>query len=422
MGEWVFFAFMAALLVASAFFSSSETALFSLQRETVTRLSEDKSRRSRLVARLLSTPRELLTTILFGNLLVNTSFYAVTTLAAYRLAHSGRHAAAGLVGVLGLVLVIVFGEITPKAMALSFNEPVARLVSAPLFAVYTLLRPVRYAVGALVRTLTTLALRVIRPPGRITREELSMLVEATRVQGHIPPQEGEMIEGVMGLDETRVRELMAPRVDIIGCDASETVEALIEVFRRTRRTKIVVYEGDIDNVVGIAYVKEALLSPIKTLREVTRSVMFVPEAKTAEALLFDFQKTHATIAVVVDEYGGTAGVVTLADLAEEIVGPIGDEYEAPEQMVEELADGGYRLAGDLALKEWNELFDVPVEDERLSTLGGFIVMLLGRVPRAGDSVVYRNVHFSVEQVRRHRIIFVTARLVEDPSAGSGGVK
>ena len=134
MGEWVFFFFMAALLVASAFFSSAETALFSLQRVTVTRLGEDKSHRARLVARLLSTPRELLTTILFGNLLVNTSFYAVTTLAAYRLAHGGRHAAAGLVGVSGTAARYCLWRITPKAMALSFNEPVARLVSARRFS------------------------------------------------------------------------------------------------------------------------------------------------------------------------------------------------------------------------------------------------------------------------------------------------
>ena len=420
MAQWIALVVMAGLLGASAFFSASETALFSLQREVLGQFREGRGRRARLAVSLLETPRELLATILFGNLIVNTLFYAVTALTAYRLATADKHAEAAIVGALGLVLVITFGEIIPKATALTFNTTVAPLVSVPLWGIYTVLRPVRYLVGAVVRVLTVLALRVVHAPTRITREELTMLVEATGAQGHIPPQEGEMIEGVMGLGETRVREVMTPRVDIVGVDASATLEELIEIFRRTRRTKVVAYHGDIDHVTGIAYVRDALLGPATKLVEVTKEVTFVPEAKTAEALLLEFQKTRSTISVVVDEYGGTAGVVTLADLAREIVGPIGDEYEAPERLVEEAGPGDYRLAGDLSLKEWNELFDTYVVDERLSTLGGFIVMLLGRVPHAGDTAAYKNIRFTVGEVRRHRIVWVRARLSEETAAQGQG--
>lgn len=420
MVTWLILPFMAALLAGSAFFSGSETALFSLQRDVVAELASSKSRRAQLAAALLAVPRELLATILFGNLIVNTLFYSTAALTALHLAESGRPLVAGIVGAAGLIAVIVFGEILPKTLALAFNRTIALNVSVPLYGVYTVFRPVRYLAGAVVRAFTTVVLRVVRPPSRITREELSMLVESTSLQGHIPPQEGEMIEGVMGLGETRVRDILVPRVDIVACPKGTTPEGLIDVFRRTRRTKIVVYDGDIDHTAGIAYVKDCILDEVKSIEEVMRPAFYVPEAKTAESLLFELRQKRMTIAIVVDEYGGTAGIVTLSDLAKEIVGPIGDEYEAPEKLVEEVAPGRYRLAGDISLKEWNEFFDTHVEDERLSTLAGFVVMLLGRVPRVGDKVVYRNIRFTVEEMRRHRIVSMRAELLDELADESGG--
>jgi putative hemolysin len=420
MTAWLVLPFMAALLVASAFFSASETALFSLQRDVVAELASSKSRRAQLAAALLAVPRELLATILFGNLIVNMLFYSFAALTAWRLAESGKHLAAGVVGAAGLFTVILFGEILPKTLALAFNRMIALNVSLPLYGIYTVLRPVRYLAGAVVRVLTTVTLRIARPPSRITREELSMLVESTSLQGHIPPQEGEMIEGVMGLGETRVSDILVPRVDIVACPRDTGPEGLIEIFRKTRRTKIVVYEGDIDHTVGIAYVKDCILDDVKSIDEVMRPAFYVPEAKTAESLLFELRQKRMTIAVVVDEYGGTAGIVALADLAREIVGPIGDEYEAPEKLVEEIAPGRYRLAGDISLKEWNELFDTYVEEEKLSTLGGFVVMLLGRVPRVGDKAVYENIRFTVEEMRKHRIVSIRAELLDELADEAGG--
>jgi putative hemolysin len=160
-------------------------------------------------------------------------------------------------------------------------------------------------------------------------------------------------------------------------------------------------------------VKSALLGSPETLAEVTGPANFVPEVKTAEDLLYDFQKNRITVSVVVDEYGGTAGIVTLADVAGEIVGPISDEYEAPQELVEEVSPGLYRLAGDLSIKDWEELFNTDVKNERLSTLGGFIVLLLGRMPRAGDTVTWQNIRFQVEEVKRHRIVSVLAGLIEN---------
>ncbi len=417
MSLYVTLPLLAALLCASAFFSASETALFSLQRETVAAMRESRARRQSLVARLLDRQRDLLATLLFGNMVVNVLFYSATSLLAYHAAQSGRHALAAAFALGGLFAVIIFGEVAPKAAALAFNRTVAQTVSVPLYAVFVVLGPITRAIGPLVRALSSVVLRVVNPSARITREELSMLVETSRSQGHIPPHEGEMIEEVMNLGQTRVRDIMVPRVDVVACSKDTPVDGLLGLFRETSRTKIPVYDGDIDNVVGIAYVKSAALGGHESLSEVTRPAHFVPEAKTAEDLLFDFQKRRITIAVVVDEYGGTSGIVTLADVAGEIVGPIGDEYEAPESLVEEAEPGVYRLAGDLSIRAWEEIFNTSVDNERLSTLGGFVTMLLGRIPRVGDMVVYRNVRFTVEDVKRHRIVSVLAGIVDENGDG-----
>lgn len=409
---WIAIPLLAVLLAASAFFSGSETAFFSLQRETLLAFEKSSRRRANRVVELLATPRELLATILFGNLIVNVLFYAVTAVMAYDLARAGHRGGAVAVGVGSLFAVIVFGEVTPKAASLSYRRTLSQFFSGPLLVVYLILRPVRYLAGAVVRVVTGAALRVIGHPRRITREELSMLVEVTRSQGHIPPHEGEMIEEVMGLNETRIRELMAPRVDIVAIEEGSRLGELIDIFRATSRTKVPVYSGDLDHITGIAHVKLALLKPESTLPDVTEEPVFVPATKTAESLLNEFQDKRAKMAIVVDEYGGTAGVVTLADLVEEIVGPIGDEYEEAEKLVEELSDGGYRLAGDLSIKEWNELFQADLETERLSTLGGFVTYLLGHVPRKGDTVTHMNVRFTVEEVRKHRIVSLRTE-VED---------
>lgn len=407
---WVAIPFLAVLLAASAFFSGSETAFFSLQRETLLAFEKSPRRRANRVVKLLATPRELLATILFGNLVVNVLFYAVTAVMAWDLARAGHRGAAVAVGVGSLFAVVVFGEVTPKAVSLSHRQTLSQLFSGPLLAVYLILRPIRYLTGAVVRVTTGAALRVVGHPRRITREELSMLVEVTRSQGHIPPQEGEMIEEVMGLNETRIREVMAPRVDMVAVEEGAELGELVDIFRRTRRTKVPVYRRDLDHITGIAQVKRALLEPESTLRDITDEPVFVPATKTAESLLKEFQDNRAKMAIVVDEYGGTAGVVTLSDLVEEIVGPIGDEYEEPEELFEELPDGGYRLSGNLSIKEWNELFEADLETERLSTLGGFVIYLLGHVARKGDTVTHRNVRFTVEEVRKHRIVSLRAEI------------
>jgi CBS domain containing-hemolysin-like protein len=417
---WAAVIILLVLLVLSAFFSGAETAFFSLQPETITTFKDDRRRSARRVAALLETPRELLATILFGNLIVNVLFYSISALAAYKLAEAGRSVAAAAVGASGLVAVIVFGEVVPKAAALSFRKSISQLFSGPLMVAYIISRPVRRIVGALVRAMTAVVMRVAPAQRRITREELSMLVDMTSSQGHIPPREGEMIEEVMGLTETRVREVMAPRVDIVAIEEGAGIAELLDLFGRTGRKKIPVYRGDLDHIVGVAHVKNALLVDAAELSAVTVEPLFIPELKTAESLLGQFQKSKAKMAVVVDEYGGTAGVVTLADLVEEIVGPIGDENGEPAMLVDKLADGSYRLAGDISIKEWNELFNVDLENERLSTLGGFVVFLLGHMPRRGDSITYRNVLFTVEEVRKHRIVTLRAEILDDDAPRGAG--
>lgn len=406
-----------ALILAAAFFNAAETAFFSLQGETIQSLRESKSHRGHIVASLMDAQRDFLATILLSSMITSTLFYAGVSLVAYRIAEEGRGTLAGIVAVGGLVAAIVLGEIIPKAIALTFNRTVALAMSAPLYAVFKALGPVTRAVAPLVRTLTAAGLRLAPAPKRISREELSMLVDTTESQGHMAPHEGEMIEEVMNLGQTRVREIMVPRVDIVALEKGAGINDLIEVFRKTRRTKVPVYDGDIDHIIGVAFLKNALLGAPASLSDVTGPAYYVPEFKTAENLLYEFREKRITVAIVVDEYGGTAGIVTLADAAGEIVGPLSDEYEAPARPVEEVSPGRYRLAGDISIRDWQELFNVDIGHERLSTLGGFLVLLLGRIPRVGDTVTYRNIRFTIEDVRKHRIVSVIAGLETEEERG-----
>jgi CBS domain containing-hemolysin-like protein len=207
---------------------------------------------------------------------------------------------------------------------------------------------------------------------------------------------------------------MVPRVDVVAYDVNDPPAGLLETFRRTRLRKIPVYDGTIDNVLGVVHAKRLLLNPDAPLRELVVDVPFVPEAANIERVLLQFRVTQTQMAVVVDEYGGTAGLVTLEDVLEEIVGDIPDPDEVDRgPAVQKLSDTEYLLDGDLAVHEWSDVFGTDLAERRLSTVGGFVTSLLGRVPRVDDTVTYSNLRFTVESVRRRRVGKLRLELLQE---------
>ncbi len=408
---------MALLLLCSAFFSGTETALFSLTREQVKRLRRQGHHVEKTLALLSENPSGLLISILFGNLVVNILFFSLSVVVALGFGRRYGDWGEASVGVAVLLLVILVGEILPKAAGISFPERVVRLNSLPLRNWFHFLGPVR-------RILEIIASHL--EPGdphdnRLNADELKMLIDTTRHDPTFGKQEKEIVEDIVNLPEIRVRELMVPRVrQLFRRTDAPAAEALLAAAELEVEL-IPVYEEDEDNIIGVVEVKELFASgePDRPLRDFARPVRFVPETRRADEMLREFLDEGMRLVCVVDEYGGLAGTVCLEDLLEEVIG----EFDALEASpVEQLGESTYRLQGSLGIREWRSLFigflpDEVVRTLALDTVSGLVVSLLKRLPKPGDVAEVRNLRFTVEQVRSNRIESV---LLELSANGEGG--
>jgi CBS domain containing-hemolysin-like protein len=408
---------MVFLLLCSAFFSGTETALFSLTREQVKRLRGQGHRVEKLLALLADNPSGLLIAILFGNIVVNILFFSISVV-IFRDAGSlyGEWWEA-VAGVLMLLLVILVGEIIPKAAGISFSERLVRINASLLHAWFRFMGPVRRVLEYVVRHL--------EPGGQhdnpLNSDELKMLIDATRHDPTFGMQEKAIVEDIVNLPEIRVRELMVPRVKQLFRHVDISAEQALFDAAEQELELIPVYQDDEDSIVGVVEVRDLFINedPELPLGRFANPVRFVPETKRADEMLREFLAGGLRMVCVVDEYGGLAGTVCLEDLLEEVVG----EFDATEMpTVEQLAESTYRLQGSLGIREWRSLFvgflpDEVVRTLALDTVSGLVVSLLKRMPQPGDIARVRNLKFTVERVRSNRIESV---LLELSANGEGG--
>jgi len=416
------FLFMLGLLCASAFFSGSETALFNLSRDQLRRFRASPRPLQRLAARLMDDPRRLLVTVLFGNMTVNTAFFATSVMMIPDFERIDP-ARATLwrygITVVAPLFVIVFGEVVPKAVAATVPVRLAPWAGPPLAVLGYVVTPIRVVLGSLF--IAPLERLIIGPPRplertRLTTDELQEIVEVAAREGAVSPDESDMLTEVLELAEAKVREVMVPRVEIAACDVASPMTEVLDLFRRSGHTKIVVYEGEIDQIRGVVYAKTAFLNADRPLAELLRPVHFVPVMKSVEGLLKEFRARKIQLALAVDEYGGLVGLVTLEDCLEAIVGSIEDETDRPEpEPVRRVGDAEYLLDGELSVRSWADLFDqdLPARAGRYATMAGLVTWLLGRVPRQGDAVRWRNLEFVVEEMHHRRVARVRLRLLPE---------
>jgi CBS domain containing-hemolysin-like protein len=404
------------LLAGSAFFSGSETAFFNLTRRQIKQLSAAPNRVSKLLAHLLKKPGQLLNCLLLGNMIVNVLFFAVSSVMVLRVkAQWGIPAATGLAFGTFLMLVL-FGEILPKSLAYSSSRPVALAAALPVFLCVQVLGPVAFLARVIVlEPVLRILLGHQRLPRAITMAEFRSVIDFSRRRGLITEDENRLLAEVVELGFLKVRHVMRPRVDMCACDVSEPPALVRKRMRRRGLTKIPVYIKDIDRAIGIVHLRQLLLRPGVSIDRLVQPVHFVPEQKSVESLLEFFRKTETDMALVVDEYGGIAGSVRLEDIAEELFGSAA--IISGTEPIEQLGPFEYRLSGDLAIHDWAEALGIDLGETRLSTIGGLVTALLGKVPRSGDVAHLGNVRFTVEQVRRHRI--ETVVLVLEPITGHG---
>lgn len=398
---------MALCLLASAFFSGSETALFTLTRGELHELSTSRHWLSRLAARLARKPRSLLNTLLLGNMLVNIAFSANAAVFVLDMEAAGQPAwLVGLASVAPLIAVLLIGETTPKMLAWSVARKWSILAALPIDLLRRLFFPVLWILDhAVVEPCTRiLAPRSTEASTAITAEELAGLMRLSAERGLLDHDVGDMLHEIVELADATAGEIMVPRVDIVAFDIEKPATELVALFRETGFRKIPVYRDDLDDVLGVINAKRLLLHPETPLEELVRPVSFLPEAANLEKVLAQFRKTRKQMAVVVDEYGGTAGLVTLEDVLEEIVGDIPDYREAPTRpAVQKLSPTQYLVSGDLSIRDWVEAFRLEPVKGRISTIGGLTAALLNRIPREGDSVDYHNLRLTVHAMRRRRV-------------------
>ena len=395
------------LLALSAFFSGSESALFSLSQIERRRIAQKHPVISKTVETLLTTPRRTLITILIGNMLVNTMAVVVVTLAAIQT--FGERGVSATICVFTVILVIA-SEITPKVFAVRNNVLFAELTAVILNAFAILLFPIRYIVRRVSDFVLSLLVRDMKGQSDLMSEnELKALVKIGEEEGVIRKEEEKMIRRLIDLGKRPVRQIMTPRPDLIAFDIQDGREKLVALIKKSHFTYVPVYDGALDNLLGVIPTHDFMLDAQNRLRELIVTPDFVPETKLIDELLEEFRAKGKGFAVCVDEYGSTAGLVTMEDILEEIFGEFYDEYSKEESAIKRLGHDEFLALGKISLHDVNEALGLSLSSESSETLSGWILEELGRIPKLNESFTYEGTHFQVAEVSKHRIQKVMIR-------------
>lgn len=393
------------LLSCSCFFSASETALFSLPPFRVTRLRDERGRRGKLIARLLGNPRRLLISILIGNMFVNIFSSAIAESLIRSFVPGGRGT---LLAILVMTFaILVFGEITPKTIAIQYAERVSLAVAPLIDIIGRALFPIRKVVRLISDALIFLFSRRISPSEHaITEAEIKTAIAVGHREGVVDSQEKEMIHGVFGFADKTVEEIMRPRNEMVAFDALRPVDEIEETIREKELSRIPIYEGEFDNIVGILYAKDLLRhdgdGDTSNVTLILRPAYFVPEMKTASSLFREFRRRKIHMAIVVDEYGGVSGLITLEDLLEEIIGEIRDKGDTS-PLHRETFPGTFVVKAKMDIASFNEAVGAAIEDETSVTIGGFLLNRIGSIPPKGYRFRHGNIVFTVSKAKRNRI-------------------
>ncbi len=402
------------LLFLSAFFSSAETAMTTVNRIRIRTFADEGNARAKTLLKITDDPAKFLSAILIGNNIVNLSAASLTTSLAYGLGGSMVAIASGIL----TLLILLFGEITPKTMATIHSEKIS-LLYAPLISIFIrLMTPVIFIVNGMANVI----LRIMRidPNANtkvMTENDLRTIVDVSHEDGVIESEEKEMINNVFDLGDAKAKDVMVPRVHVTFADVNSTYDELIDIFREDKFTRLPIFEDTTDNVIGTINMKDLLLYDNKKdfhLRDILREAYFTYEYKNISELLLEMRESSFNIAIVLDEYGETAGLITLEDLLEEIVGEIRDEYDDNEEdFIKEIGPLEYQVEGSTNLEEINDRLDLDLSSDDYDSVGGLIIEHLDRLPEAGDEITTEDgIRMVVEKLDKNRIEQVHVYLPE----------
>lgn len=393
------------LLALSAFFSSSETALTTVNKIRMRNLADAGDDRAEFVMKVISNPGKMLSAILIGNNIVNLYASSLSTMLATRM--WGNEAVGLATGVLTL-FILVFGEITPKTISTISAESIALRFSKIIYGIMIVLTPVIYIVNHL--SFIVLKLFRVDPNKRgesITEDELRTIVQVSHEEGVIESEEKKMINNVFDFGDAVAKDVMVPRIDMSFVDVNTSYQDLIELFREEKYTRFPVYEDSTDNVIGIINIKDIFLAENGedfSVRNYLRQPLYTYEFKKVSELMIEMRKVMINIVIVLDEYGATAGLITLEDMLEEIVGEIRDEYdEDEEEALIQITPKEYVVEGSMKLTDLNDHLELNLQSEDYDSIGGLVIGLLDHLPDEGEDVVIDNVRLRVDSVEKNRI-------------------
>lgn len=392
------------LLLFSAFFSCSETALTAVSKMRIAQLLERKKMGAVALNELRQDAGKMISTILIGNNIVNTwsSVLAASIAFEYfkKIAGNNESVFIGMVTFVMTFLILIFGEITPKSIAIRNAEPIALFVAPIILFFEKVFRPIAWILRFFTRPIIMLFGK--SSDKKITEDEIKMVISAGEREGVIEQEEKEMLSSIFEFGDTAVSEVMTPRPDIKSIEVAKTSEDLFSLIKDVGHSRIPVFDGNIDNIVGVVYAKDLIAKEGREMKDYLRPVLIIPESKKIDDLMRQMQSVRTHMAVVVDEYGVTVGIVTLEDLIEEIVGEIHDEFEKESRKIEKLDDNAWLVDARLAVSDLEKI-GLMIPEGDYDTIAGFVFTNLGKAPAVGDFVRIDGYKVSVEKLFRRRI-------------------
>ena len=394
------------LIILSGFFSASETALMALSRIRVRHMVDEEIKGAKLLEKLLEDPNKLLGGILIGNNIVNIGASSLASTLAFRIFGDGGVALA--TGVM-TILVLIFGEITPKSLAKQNAEKVSLAVAPIINIVVTVFKPLVW----LFSSVSSLIVRLLggdlnKSEPFITEEELKTMVDVSEEEGVLEVEEKEMIFNVFEFGDMQAKNAMVQRIDMVAIDMEDSYDEIIQVFKTEKLSRMPVYEETIDDIVGILNIKDIIFLSDEEIesfdiKNYMREPFFTYEFKKITQLLEEMKLEKSQMAIVVDEYGGTSGLLTIEDLVEVIVGDIEDEYDEEEDEIQVIKEDEYIVDGSTKIGDVNELIGVNLESEEFDSIGGFIIGHLSRLPEENEVIEVDNIRFCIESIEKNRI-------------------
>ncbi len=395
------FGCMLVLLGISAFFSSSETALFSLDRATLRAMREHGGRKARAVLHLMEHPRDLLLGILFANLAVNTAYFALAEAACAPL--GGTASISLRFG--AIAVLIAGGEVVPKSLAVAHSRFIARWAAQPLDVylrgVLPLLTPLRWVTAGILARWN----RRVPPDPFITTDELESLVTESHEAGVIDQREHELLQVVVGAGQVKVRQVMTPRVELRVWNIADPAADLARELREWKVPRVFLYAGEVDHIAGFVRARDVLLGEVSSLRAIRQPVSFCSENATLDQALGQIVSEGHSIAIALDEYGGTAGMITLTGVLERIYGEFGGPTASSREDadVRQLGEERWDIDGRLPILEWEKVCARRFPDANVDTVGGYVTQILGRIPEAGDRVEHEGLRYTVIEIVERRV-------------------